>query len=339
MNLEDIAKKAGVSRSTVSRVINNEGYVSEATRSKVMAVVEEVGFAPNPAARALVTQRNEVIGIVVPDPLQELLGTDNPYYYSTLLQGITDAAHVRDYATLLWVGHSTEDEQRYYQRILKNRLMDGLLIVASLSSEDLLVSSLLRSRMPFVTIGRPLQALEAISYVSVDNVHAAQQAVQHLISLGRRRIGTITGTPANVDSHDRLLGYGQALRTAGIKVRPEWVIEGRFNRDAGYQAMKQLLHQDIDGLFAASDVVAIGAMQAIQEAGLRVPEDIAVIGFDDIPLAAQVQPALTTIRQPIAQKSAQAVSILLDLIEGRVEGPIQVLLPTQLVIRESSGFA
>lgn len=303
-----------------------------------MAVVEQEGFAPNPAARALVTQRTQVIGIVVPDPLEEFLGHDNPHYFSTLLQSITDMAHQRDYATLLWVGHSTEDESRYYQRILKNRLMDGLLIVASVSSEEMLLKNLVRNRTPFVLIGRPLHASDAANYVAVDNALAAQQAVNHLLKLGRQRIGTITGTPDNVDSQDRVKGYQQALALAGIAVEPNLIVEGRFSREWGYRGMQQLLQRKVDAVFAGSDLIALGAMQAIQEAGLRIPEDIAVVGFDDLPLAEQVQPALTTVRQPIAQKGMQAVSILLDLIERRVQGPVQVLLPTQLIVRESCGF-
>jgi LacI family transcriptional regulator len=338
MNLEDIARKAGVSRSTVSRVINNEGYVSETTRKKVMAVVEQEGFTPNPAARALVTQRTQVIGIVVPDPLQEFLGYDNPHYFSALLQNITDIAHQRDYATLLWVGHSAEDESRYYQRILKNRLMDGLLIVASVSSEEMLLKNLARNQTPFMLIGRPIHASNTVNYVAVDNARAAQQAVNHLLKLGRRRIGTITGTSDNVDSQDRVMGYQHALRLAGIPVDPNLVIEGRYSREWGYRGMQQLLDYKADAVFAGSDLIALGAMQAIQEAGLRIPDDIAVIGFDDSPLAEQVQPALTTVRQPIAQKGLLAVNSLLDLIEKRVEAPVQILLPTQLIVRESCGF-
>lgn len=337
MNLEHIAQKAGVSRATVSRVINNEQYVSEKTREKVLRVIEEEGYVPNAAARALVKQQNQVIGIVVPDTLEDILINDNPYYYPLVLQGIANAAHAEDYATLLWMLHSTDDRERYYQRFLKNRLMDGLLIVASLISESFLIRQLQKNRMPFVIISQPPRGYDGISYVGIDNITAAQEAVRHLAQLGRRRIGTITGKLDNRDGKDRLVGYEQGMKLSGLPYSPQLVAEGRFSRQTGYLGMKQLLEQGVDAVFAASDVMAVGAYQAIQEAGLRIPDDIAVVGFDDLPLATQIKPALTTVHQPIAQKAAIATSTLIGLIEGRMHAPIQVSLPTQLVIRESCG--
>ena len=337
MNIYEIAKKAGVSRSTVSRVLNGEGYVSEESRKKVTQVIEAENYVPNPAARALVTKHNRIIGIVIPDNLKKILDTENSHYYSTLLQGITEEAHLRNYATLLWVGHDSEEEGEYYRRILKNHLMDGLLLVASVSSESKLIEQLVANKKPWVQIGRPMYDSQSVSYVSVDNVKASEQAVKHLLFSGRRRIGTITGAMDNVDSQDRVLGYTQALNSMGIQADPNLIVKGGFSRDWGYTGMKVLLQQQVDAVFAASDLIAIGALQAIQDSGLRVPEDIAIVGFDDLPIATQSKPTLTTIRQPIAEKAAQATSILLNLIEQRMEGPVQMLLPTQLIIRESSG--
>ena len=337
MNIYEIAKKAGVSRSTVSRVLNGEGYVSEESRKKVTKVIEAENYVPNPAARALVTKHNRIIGIVIPDNLKKILDTENSHYYSTLLQGITEEAHLRNYATLLWVGHDSEEEGEYYKRILKNHLMDGLLLVASVSGESALLEQLIANKKPWVQIGRPMFDDQSVSYVSVDNVKASEQAVKHLLFSGRRRIGTITGALDNVDSQDRVLGYTQALNSMGIPVDPSLIVKGGFSRDWGYTGMKALLQQQVDAVFAASDLIAVGALQAIQDSGLRVPEDIAIVGFDDLPIATQSKPTLTTIRQPIAEKAAQATSILLNLIERRMEGPVQMLLPTQLIIRESSG--
>jgi len=338
MNILEIAKKAGVSRSTVSRVLTGEGYVSETTRQKVMKVIVAENFTPNAAARALVTKRPQIIGIVIPDPIKNILATENSHYFSTLLQGITEAAHVRDYATLLLVGQPSENENSYYTRILKNRSMDGLLIAASLSSETILMNQLLRNKTHFVQIGRPLHTSEAINYVAVDNVKAGEQAVKHLLGQGRRRIGTITGTLDNVDSLDRLSGYERALATMRIPLDPALIIKGGFSRDWGYSGMKELLRHNVDAVFAASDLIAVGAMEAIQEMHLRIPEDIALVGFDDLPIASHAKPALTTIRQPIAEKAAQATSLLIDLIENRVEAPVQFVLPTQLIIRDSCGY-
>lgn len=337
MNLEQVAQKAGVSRATVSRVINDEQYVREETRQKVLRVIEEEGYAPNAAARALAKRQTEVIGIVVPDTLENILVNDNPYYYPIVLQGITNAAHSDDYATLLWMLHSSEDERRYYQRILKNRLMDGLLIVASVTTESFLIDELQRIKFPFVIISQPPRSYEGISYVGIDNVAAAQEAVHHLAQLGRKCIGTITGKMHNREAQDRLRGYEQGIKLSGLPYDETLVVEGAFSRDSGYNGMKYLLDQGVDAVFAASDVMAVGALEAIQEAGLHVPEDIAIVGFDDLPLATQVKPTLTTIRQPIAKKAAIATSTLIGLIEGRMQAPVQVLLPTQLVIRNSCG--
>jgi LacI family transcriptional regulator len=191
--------------------------------------------------------------------------------------------------------------------------------------------------MPFVIISQPLKSYDGISYVGIDNVAAAQEAVNHLARLGRKRIGTITGKLHNREGQDRLRGYEQGIKLAGLPYTDNLVAEGYFSRQSGYAGMIKLLEQGVDALFAASDVMAVGALEAIQEAGRRVPEDIAVVGFDDLPLATQVRPALTTVRQPIAKKASIATSTLIGLIEGRMQAPVQVLLPTQLVIRDSCG--
>ena len=334
-NLEDIARKAGVSRSTVSRVINDEPYVSERTRTKVRAVIEAEGFSPNPAARMLVTQRTRVIGVVIPHTL--LITFQDPFYYPTLLQGVSEVTNERDYATLLWWGQSYDDEDRFARRILQqNRLMDGL-IVASATSDDPLIPRLVELGTPFVTVERPAHFEDRVSYVSVDNVQAAQNAVTHLVSLGRRRIGTITGALDNVDGQDRLAGYRNAIQNAGLPFDPALVAEGRFTYQSGAIAARKLIKAGVDAIFAANDISAQGAMEVLREAGLRIPQDVAVMGFDDLPNSMQAAPQLSTVRQPIQQKGVIATSLLLDLIEGKVEGPRQILLPTQLVIRQSCG--
>lgn len=334
MNLEDIARRAGVSRSTVSRVINNEPYVSARTRAKVMAVIQEVGYAPNPAARMLVTRRTHVIGVVIPRELITVF--EDPYYFPTLLQGIAEAAQERDYATLLWVGSSSEDEDRLYERVLRNRLMDGLLI-ASATRQMGITRRLVEHHIPFVMVERPATLEDQINYVSIDNIAAAQDAVNHLIDAGRRRIGHITGSLNNSDGLERVEGYRLALRRARLPYDPDLVVEGHFTSRSGYLGMKALLKRGVDAVFAASDTTAYGALQALHEAGVRVPEDVALVGFDDLPRAVEANPPLTTIRQPIHQKGYQAAHLLLDLLDGKVRGPRHILLPTQLVIRASSG--
>lgn len=334
MNLEDIARKAGVSRSTVSRVINNEPYVREQTRQKVLEIIERERFSPNPAARALVTQRTRVIGVVIPSTINVVF--EDSFYFPTLLQGVADATHARDYAMLLWLGKDGEDQERFQNRVTKNRLMDGL-IIASATLNDPFVERLVQSDLRFVMVERPSNYHDRVSYVTVDNVSAAQVAVEHLINHGRRKIATITGALDNPDGQDRLEGYKKALKRSGIPFNPALVAEGRFTRKAGYLGMRQLLDQDIDAVFAASDLTAMGALDALRETDLRVPEDLALVGFDDLPYASESTPQLTTVRHPIQDKGARATMLLLDLIEGALGRPQQVLLPTQLVIRQSCG--
>jgi LacI family transcriptional regulator len=334
MNLEDIARKAGVSRSTVSRVINDDPKVSAKTRAHVWEVIRRENFTPNPAARALVTRRTEIIGIVIPT-VENIFFTDNNYF-TQILAGASQMARQNDYAMLLWLGELTEDEERLRQSVSNNRLVDGV-ITASLTHDHPLFKRLLSLNTPLVMIDRPLEHDDKISYVSVDNVRAAELATNHLIRLGRRRIAHITGNLSIADAQDRLQGYKNALTQAGLPVDPELIVPAFFSRQSGYDAMRQLLPRQPDAIFAAGDTIAVGALQAAHEAGIRVPHDLAVVGFDDVDVAAQAFPPLTTVRQPVQGKGAAAARLLIDLIQGRVQAPQHILLETELVIRQSCG--
>jgi len=340
ISLVDVAERAGVSRSTVSRVVNKDEYVSESTRQVVLKAIKELGYVPNVAARSLRTQRTQVIAVVMPDPLSHIFSTDNPHYYSALIQTISEVAQARDYAMLLWVGPLDGEREQYYDNILKKRIMDGLIIAASVDDEDFFVDELLSLQMPFVVIGRPMTMTHAdqVSYISIDNVKAAEQGVDFLVSQGYRRIAKIAGNWNNADSKERVDGYKNALHRHGLPVDPDLIKVDTFSRQAGYRQMHALLaeNHDIDAVFAGSDIIALGALDALGELGLRVPDDIALLGFDDMPEAANVEPPLTTIRQSITGKAEQATQLLLDLIEGRVEAPKHILLPVELIQRAST---
>ncbi len=331
-NIEDIAKAAGVSRSTVSRVLNGEQYVSASTRERVMAIIERENYTPNAAARSLVTQRTQAIGVMIPHDLATIF--DNPWYFPTLLQGVSDRTTERGYAMLLWMGKSESAEDLLYRRVTANRLMDGML-VASATGDNPLIPHLLESEMPFVTVERPATHGERINYVTLDNIEGARTAVSHLVRLGRRRIGIITGALNNMDGVDRLVGYKQALIQAGLPIEPSLIAEGNWDTPSGYMAAQRLLQNGADAIFASNDIMALGVFDAAAERGIRIPHDLALVGFDDLPLSAPVP--LTTIRQPLRQKGAAAIDLLLDLIEERTVGPQHIFLPTQLVIRQSCG--
>lgn len=333
LNLEDIAEKAGVSRSTVSRVINDEPYVSEKTRQRVIAVIEREGYTPNLAARQLVTQRTQVIGVIHPHVVSQVF--ENPYYFPSLLQGIAEATSEHDYATLLWWLHDQTEEERLRQRVVRHHRMTDGLILASARTDDPLLEHLTRLNTPFMLVERPPIAPETISYVSIDNITAAYNAVTYLVSTGRQRIATITGALNNVDGQDRLEGYRLALAHAGLPFDAALVAEGYFSRISGYHGMQRLIDRRPDAVFAGNDMTAIGAMQFLSEIGVCVPDDVALIGFDDMPIAAQTDPPLTTVQSPVQQKAYEATRLLIEMIDDG-GAPRQKLLPTQLIIRAST---
>ncbi len=333
MNLEQIAKLSGVSRSTVSRVINNDPNVSEVTRDKVMQVVKRVNYTPNAAARGLAAGRKHVLGLVIPTGVAALF-TDP--YFPILIQGVSSACNAREYSVMLWLAEP-EYERRQIRQIMYSGLVDGV-IVSSMLLNDSLVQALSDGDLPFMLVGRHPTDTRA-SYVDADNIGGAREAVTHLLRLGRTRVATITGPQNMIAGTDRLAGYLAALRDRGLISDPSLIAEGDFTESGGYRAMQQLLSHRLDAVFAASDTMAIGAIRALREAGLRVPDDVAVVGFDDLPQSARTEPPLTSVRQPIYRLGTTTVDSLLDLIEYPDSPPRRIVLPTELVVRTSCGSA
>ncbi len=332
LTLDDIAKQSGVSRSTVSRVINGQPYVRQEVRERVLRVIQETGFHPNIAARTLASQRSWMIGLVLPRSVSSFF-TDP--YFPRLTQGIARACNQHNYTLNLFLISSPDDEDKIYPRISRKGFLDGILVQSG-QVGDQLIERLINLTMPVVVAGRPFHASD-VSYLDVDNVKAAFDAVTHLIWLGYRRIGTITGALSSTASLDRKEGYLRALLDHGLTVDKNLIVEGDFTEASGYTAMQQLITAQPDAVFAASDVMAFGAMRAVHEMGLRIPEDIAFVGFDDLPPATLADPPLTTIHQPIVEFGEKAVEILIDLIENGVKPPRRVIMDTELVVRESCG--
>ena len=331
MNLEQIARLSGVSRSTVSRVINDDPNVSAATRAKVMQVVKRVNYEPNAAARGLAAGRTQVIGLVIPMGVSALFADP---YFPLFTQGVSSAANARDYSVMLWLAEP-EYERRQIRKIMYSGLIDGV-IVASMLTNDSLVQALIEGDLPFILVGRhPTDS--HVNYVDVDNQSGAQTAVEHLLRLGRQRVATISGPQNMIAGVDRLTGYRRALQAAGRELDPTLIAIGDNTEAGGYLGMQSLLPQAPDAVFAASDAMAAGALRALRDAGRRVPDDVAVIGFDDIPFAEHSDPPLTTIRQPISRMGFVAMETLADLIEHPEPQPRHVILPTELVVRSSCG--
>ena len=331
LTLEEIGQLAGVSRSTVSRVINRHPSVKPEVRERVLEVVAETGYYPDPAARSLASHRSGVIGLVVPLAVQSLF--DDPYF-AHLIQGISQACNAQDYTLSLILFHSKEEEAKLYPRISRNQLFDGIIVTAT-QVEDPLVPQLLANQVPFVLDGRHEDP--RVSFVDTDNLAGAFTAVSHLIRLGRERIATITGPLDNLAATDRKQGYLNALRNRGHLIDKALIVTGDYTEVSGYQAMKQLLVHKPDAVFVASDTMALGALRALRGAGIKVPDDIALVSFDDLPHAATADPPLTTVRQSIQRRGAMEVGTLIDMLHDGLEPPRRLIMPAELVIRASCG--
>jgi len=331
--LEDIGKRAGVSRSTVSRVVNDSPDVREDVRKRVLDVIQDAGYQPHAAARALASQRSWTIGLVLPQSVSFFF-TDP--YYPHLTKGIAQACNQYNYTLALFLVGTKEDEEKIFPRISRKGFLDGVIVQSGHHGEQWIIGRFVDAKMPLVIAGRPFRS-DNVSYIDTDNVNSAYIAVSHLIQLGRRRIGLITGPTSSTVGIDRKDGYLKALLERRREVDESLIVEGDFTEAGGYYSMQRLLPSKPDAVFAASDVMAIGAMRAAREAGLRIPDEIAFVGFDDLPIATLSDVQLTTVRQPVVQFGAKAVEVLLDLIENGIDPPRHILMETELVIRDSCG--
>jgi DNA-binding LacI/PurR family transcriptional regulator len=325
--LDEIAALTQVSRATVSRVING-GPVSERTRRRVLDVLEKTNYRPNAAARTLAMGRSGVVGVVMHlDP--HLLFHDP--YFAQLLQGMTDVLSEHEAAMMLWLGNRSKEDT--LNNILRRGMLDGVIVTAH-QQDDPLVDGLMGSTIPTVLIGHRASDPTA-SYVDIDNMHAADTVTTHLVRIGRRRIGHITGSRGTGAGEDRLAGYERAMHRAGISTAG-LVVDGDFNRPSGMLGAACLLDAGVDAIFCANDSEAAGALETIKGRGLAVPDDIALAGFDDLEFSAHLEPPLTTIRQGVRQQGSEAANVLFEVLRDPIGGPRRVLLPTELVIRQST---
>ncbi len=332
LTLEDVAKQAGVSRSTASRVVNNDRNVSDKVRKRVQRVILNTGYQPHAAARSLASQRSRMIGLVLPRTVSSFF-TDP--YFPRLTQGVAQACNQHNLTLGLFILATQDDEERIFPRVSRQGLLDGI-IVQTARKNDKLLNRLISSDFPLIVAGRPFNT-NGVSYIDVDNIEAARVAVNHLISLGYKRIAAITGMMNGTAGIDRQEGYEKALQDHGRQVDKTLIAEGDVTEQSGYEAMKKLIPTRPDAVFAASDTMAIGAIRAVHEEGWCIPGDIAIVGFDDLPVASLSDFKLTTIRQPIVQFGAQAVEALIDLIENGTKPSRRIIMDTELVIRDSWG--
>ncbi len=332
MNLEDVARLAGVSRSTVSRVINNDRRVSERARRRVMEVIQRYEYHPNAAARSLASRRTHILGLLVPDALSHIFSDP---FFPKLVQGAIEGCNESgNNLMMLMDTPGATSVNQMYRRVVRGRHLDAI-VVASSVVNDPVVARLRKDGYPFVLVGRHPR-FEDTSFVDTDNREGARQAVSHLLGHGHRRIAFIGGPENMIAAMDRYDGYASALSEAGAQPDPELVVFADFTYEAGYLAMRSLLPRRPEAVFAASDLIALGAYRALREAGVRVPDDVAVFGFDDLDAARVAEPPLSSVTQHPEELGREAVRIALRLLE-HPDGAVHEVLPVPLAIRRSCG--
>jgi LacI family transcriptional regulator len=327
--LRDVASKAGVSFQTAGKVLNGKGSVSPETRERILDAAKALGYVPNALARSLVTRSTCTIGIVASDLSDAEL--------ARFVVGAEREARRQGHGVLIGsIDRDGSDAERYLRMLIERRV-DGILTAAPQMEHDARIGELLRGLVPAVSIHRIPGG--GVPLVGSDHVETALLATRHLLGLGHRRIATVTGSGGRQVTSMRLKGYERALEEAGVSYDPGLVESGDWEADGAYEATGRLLDKapDITAFYAQNDTMAFGVMSALHERGLGVPEDCAVVGCDDIPMAAHAIPPLTTVHVPFYETGETAVRLLLDVIAGRSESPKRVLLPVRLVRRRSCG--
>jgi LacI family transcriptional regulator len=328
VTIADVAARAGVSKTTVSRVLNGKGELDESTAARVRAVIAELGYVPSARAVNLARGRSRVVGMLVP-------GLTWPWM-AEVLQGVIDTVESSGYGLLLFTCTRGEESMRQFASQASSNAFDGLLLIEPEGTLDY-ITDLHSHGLPVVMIDdRGNQSL--FCSVATTNVTGGESAAEHLISLDRRRPLVITGMVRFGCTEDRLTGFADQYAAAGRPIPPELVVEGDFTFECGQEAVRRTVAAglEFDAVFAHNDLSAAGALSAIREAGLRVPEDVSVVGFDDVPLASHTEPPMTTVHQPMRQMGATAARLLIQHFDGTPLPEAPTVIPTELIVRGST---
>lgn len=329
VTMRDVAKRAGVSLTTVSHVVNNTRYVSDGVKERVLAAMQELDYRPNELARSLRRGQTNTIGLILPD-------SANPYFAEIGL-AIETYAFESGYSVILGNTHGETDKEDHYINVLRTKQVDGIIFVAA-GDRTTSVRNLLRQRFPVLLVDRDLEGIQ-VDAVMLDNHHGGYLATKHLIELGHRRIGLITGPSNLTPSAQRVTGYCDALSEAALSCENGLIVSGDFHTNSGYYAALQLL--DLPNIptaiFACNDMMAIGVIRAAAERGLNVPNDLAIVGFDDIELASYTIPPLTTVAQPIEDIGQVAVQLLTERIDQADVAARRMVLSGELIVRGTCG--
>lgn len=330
VTIKDIAKKAGYSVTTVSRALNGYDDVNEDTREKIIAVARELGYYPNRIAQQLVTKKTNTFAVFTLDRQ-----TFQNQFITLLISGLMDELALDDYNLLLFPSQKLQSAAEVANRCRQQGV--GGAVIMGLRLSDPVVKELPQVNFPTVLVDVPIKGKRA-GYVSSDNITGAAQAVDYLARLGHRTIGFINGHSQAWVSRERLAGYEKGLAQHGLPFSPTLVYEGDFSKESGLQGAQALVrrHPELTALFVASDLMAVGAVEGLSELGMRVPEDVSVIGFDDQEYARHTRPALTTVRQDMYGMGKQAARLLIQMVENQDYEPIHTDLKPELVVREST---
>ncbi|MGB9682651.1 MAG: LacI family DNA-binding transcriptional regulator [bacterium] len=328
----DVAERAGVSAMTVSRVINGKRDVKPSTREKVMKAIEELGYVPNSFARSFVLQKTSSIGLVISD-------ITNPFF-TTLARGVEDTAMKNQFNVILCNTDEDPEKEQIYLEVLLRKRIDGI-ILASASGKRGPLKNILMRDVPLVLIDRKIEHLDSVDVVRGDSELGSYLLTRHLVSLGHKRIGVIVGSRHISTALERVEGYKRALKESGIPIEEDLIRFGRYSKEDGYKLAKALLTMEKPptAIFGGNNFIAIGAIKAIRELGLRVPEDVGLVSFDDIESLSEVYPFFTVVTQPAYSMGVIATELLIRRIEGRdkVKEKREVVLQPELIIGESAG--
>jgi LacI family transcriptional regulator len=326
----DVARLAGVSTATVSRALNGTGQIASATRVAINAAVEQLGYRPNTIARSLVTKSTQTIALLLPD-------ITNPFY-AALVAGIQEQVLEAGHTMLLCTTDGDPEREEQYLDLLRGKQVDGALVDGLVLPPER-IARFVQDGFPIVCLDRDVDST-SVPLVQVDNRLGARMATEHLVSLGHLRIAHVAGPPELRISEERVEGYRAALRDAGLDPDPALVAAGGFTEEGGYRAIEELSGRGFSAIFAANDLSAIGVISALAAEGRRVPDDVSVVGFDDLRLSAFTTPPLTTIHQPAAEIAKRAMQLLLDLTRGKkVTRQLHLLEPTLVVRGSTARFA
>ena len=327
--IKEVAKRAGVSTATVSRVFNDTGPVDEDTRARVKFVASELHYIPSALGRSLSTRKTDSIGLLLPDLFGE--------FFSEVIRGSDQTAQQQKYHLLVSSSHNNREEIAAALKMMRGRV-DGLVVMSPHIDAQTLLANLPNNH-PVVLLSCHVDG-SAFDSLNLDNLYGSREMVKHLMSHGHRRIAIIKGTEHNIDAEERLAGYCQAMAGGGNEVNEALQLPGEFSEASGYEAVRKIMNLNPrpTAIFASNDSMAIGALSALRDFGVQVPEDVALAGFDDIPIASYLTPSLTTVQVGIHQLGVRAIETLLNAVRHQERHQKeQVLLPTTLILRESCG--